>query len=92
MKQTEIPSGGRKFNQLSRRGWTEERINDTVNHPFVTRKAANKANGNSATAYFNKDGSYLVRDDITGELVQISDRTNPSEWLPDDTIIDPYIP
>lgn len=92
MKKTEIPNSGRKFSQLSRRGRTKESVNNTVNDPFVTRKAENKANGNPATAYFHKDGSYVVRDDITGELVQMSDRSNPSEWIPYDTIIDPYIP
>lgn len=63
-----------------------------MNNPFVTRNAENKANGNPATAYFNEDGSYVVRDDATGELVQMSDRTDPSCWVPDDTITDPYIP
>ncbi len=52
----------------------------------------NKAHGNPATAYFNQDGSYVVRDDVTGELVQVSDRTNPPNWIPDDTIVDPYMP
>ncbi len=30
-------------------------------------------------------------DDVTNEVVQISDRFDP-EWNPDNTIIDPYMP
>ena len=89
---TYIPEKGRKFNQLSRRGWSTDAVDETVNSPFATRRAANKANGNPATAYFNQDGSYVIRDDVTGILVQLSDRTNCQNWIPDDTIVDPYIP
>jgi hypothetical protein len=49
------------------------------------------ANGNSATAYFNKDGSYIVRDDVTGDVIQVSNR-NDANWIPDATINDPYVP
>jgi filamentous hemagglutinin len=31
-----------------------------------------------ATAYINEDGSYVVRNDQTGEIVQVSDRNNPN--------------
>jgi hypothetical protein len=89
---TNIPISGSKFNQLSRRGWSKNAIDEIVNNPFTTRRAMNKANGNPATAYYNEDGSYAVRDDVTGALVQISDRTNPQHWILDDTIVDPYIP
>ena len=89
---TYIPEKGRKFNQLSRRGWSTASVDETVNHLFTTRRAVNKANGNPATAYFNQDGAYIIRDDVTGVLVQLSDRTNSRNWIPDDAIIDPYIP
>jgi hypothetical protein len=89
---TYIPEKGRKVNQLSRRGWSTDAVDETVNHPFATRRAANKANGNPAAAYFNQDGSYVIRDDVTGVLVQLSDRTNSQNWIPDDAIVDPYIP
>ena len=89
---TNIPASGSKFNQLSRRGWSKDAIDEIVNNPFTTRTAMNKANGNPGTAYYNKDGSYTVRDDVTGDLVQIRDRTNPQYWIPDDTIVNPYIP
>ncbi|KAA3609493.1 MAG: hypothetical protein DWQ01_09170 [Planctomycetota bacterium] len=89
---THIPSAGRKANQLARRGWTREAINDTVNNPFTTRAATNRATGNPATAFFREDGSHVIRDNVTGDLVQMSDRTNPSNWVPDSSIVNPYVP
>ena len=33
-----------------------------------------------ATAFIRSDSSYVVRNDRTGEVVQISDRTDPN-WI-----------
>lgn len=77
--------------QMLKRGWTKELIHKTVNQPFTTRLASNRATGNSATAFFQKDGSYIVKDDITNEVIQISNRLDP-KWVPDATITNPYIP
>ena len=42
------------------------------------------------TAFYNKNGTYVVVDDVTGEVIQVSDkRIDPSEWIPDSEIIDP---
>lgn len=38
-----------------------------------------------ATAYFRGDGSYVIRNDRTNEIVQLSDRNDP-DWTPDDRI------
>ncbi len=89
---THIPSSGRKFNQIARRGWTRTTINDTVNNPFTTRTAVNKADNNPATAFFNADGTHVIRDNATGKLIQLSDRTNPSSWIPDKVIVNPFKP
>jgi hypothetical protein len=51
---TNIPTEGRKFNQLSRRGWSQSSVDDLVNNPYTTRESINKATGNEATAYFKK--------------------------------------
>jgi hypothetical protein len=90
---TNIPSSGRKYNQLESRGWSKESIDEVVNNPFTTRESVNKATGNSATAYYRQDGHYVVRDDITGDLVQMSKTDIPAkDWLPDPAIKNPYIP
>lgn len=33
-----------------------------------------------ATAYYGKDGGYVVRNDRTGDIVQVSDRTDAG-WV-----------
>lgn len=80
------------MNQLARRGWTRDSVDWAVNSPFTTRSAVNKSTGNPATAYFNQDGSHVIRENVTGELVQMSDRSDPGSWIPDPGIVDPYIP
>ena len=80
----------KKAMQMDKRGWTSERISETIRNPHTTREAVNKANGNPATAYYNAEGSYVVRDNITREILQMSDRLNLS-WIPDSSIIDPFL-
>jgi RHS repeat-associated protein len=77
--------------QMAKRGWTEQSIKDTVDSPYTTCGAYDKATGHSATAYYNKDGSYVVRNDVTGDVVQISKRGDPN-WTPDSSIVNPYKP
>lgn len=48
-------------------------------------------NGNAATAYYNAAGDYVVVDDITHQLVQLS-KFGDIEWDPDSSIVDPYLP
>jgi hypothetical protein len=76
--------------QMTARGWTPELIQDVFNNPYTTRVSFNKATGNAATAYYTKEGFYIVVDDVTNQVVQISDKLRL--WFPDPEIIDPYIP
>lgn len=94
---TNFPTQGRKYNQITRRGWSQDTIDELVNNPYTTREAVNKATGNKATAYFRRDGHYVVRDDVTGNIVQMSDTkisvgNGSGQWRPDDSIRNPYIP
>ncbi|MCH5258665.1 MAG: hypothetical protein J1F18_02870 [Lachnospiraceae bacterium] len=79
-------------NQMSSRGWTEELIRDTVDNPFTTRGSINKATGNAATVFYTEQGSYVIVDNVTNEIVQISDNINPLDWIPDSSIENPYKP
>lgn len=79
-------------NEMALRQWTESSVKDTVNVPFTTRVSVNKANGNPATVFYTKEGAYVVVDDVTNEVIQVSDRINPAEWIPDDHIVNPYKP
>ena len=78
-------------NQMQKRGWNEQLVRDTVDNPYKTATSTNKATGNASTVYYTKEGAYVTVDDITKEVVQISDRFDPF-WKPDSTIKNPYIP
>ena len=65
---------------MTKRGWTESTVRDTVSNPYTKRVSVNKATGNSATMYYNKSGGYVIIDDVTNAIVQVSDNINPSTW------------
>lgn len=60
------------------RGWTEDLVRNTVDNPYTIRASVNKATGNSATVFYTQQGSYVIVDDVTKAIVQISDNINPS--------------
>lgn len=84
-----------KQRQMSRRGWTKSSIDEIVNRPAMTRPsvAINKRRNvivrDPATAYIRLDGHYVVRNDVSGELVQMSNTKKPigrtlgnGAWVP----------
>lgn len=85
-------SSNKLSSQMDARGWTKEIIEDTVDNPFTTRSSWNKATGNKATVFYKENGAYVIVDNKTKEIVQISDNINPGTWIPDSSIINPYIP
>ncbi|TGL66538.1 TIGR04388 family protein [Leptospira kmetyi] len=75
--------------QMEKRGWTVEKIDSVVNSPskmvdtWDTRWKPDGSKVNDpATAYINADGSYVVRNNRTGEIVQVSDRFDPNWKAP----------
>ncbi|PLR85757.1 colicin E5-related ribonuclease, partial [Bacillus sp. V33-4] len=70
--------------QMKKRGWDDDSINNTINSPsrtVITRDTRWTNNGkmdDPATAYIRNDGSYVVRNDRTGDIVQVSDRFDPN--------------
>jgi len=84
----EVESGGLTIGekiagQMGPRGWTEESIAETVAGPAETHPVWDYTTGaqEPATAYVRPDGSYVVVNDATGNVVQVSDATNPN-WKP----------
>ena len=77
--------------QMVQRGWTDASIRDTIQSPARTgetvddRTVEGQKRDDPATAYFRDDGSYVIRNDRTNEIVQLSDRNDP-DWTPDDRI------
>ncbi len=66
---------------MRERGWTPEKITETI-LKGDKYEAPNKPNpGNTATRYQNSEtGDFVVVDDTTNEILQISDkRFEPSE-------------
>jgi RHS repeat-associated protein len=78
--------------QLAKRGWTPKLVQRVIDRAVHTSPAINRATGNPATAYFDRSGSHVVRDNVTGNIVQVSDRLNPSGWRPDSSIVNPFVP
>ncbi len=68
--------------QLKNRGWTKKEIEKTIRNPTKTektrdtrwRKDGSGKNDDPATAYYDKDGHYVVRNDKTGDIVQIKNK------------------
>ena len=82
--------------QLGDRGWTEQDVQDaaggqpsgttTDNRRPIKTPAGLGRKDEPASVYGSKDG-YVVVNDRTREVVQVSDRTPGSGWLPDRRII-----
>jgi hypothetical protein len=76
--------------QMEKRGWAPKDIELTIANP--SRKVATRDNrfdpstgkrlDEPATGYIAKDGSYIVKNDRTGKIVQISDRNDPNWKAP----------
>jgi len=73
--------------QMGPRGWSRDLIDDTISKPartVATRDTRWNAAGtrldDPATAFVRGDESYLVRNDVTGDIVQVSNRNDP-RWV-----------
>ena len=69
--------------QMPGRGWTSELVGETVTSPAETHPVWDYTAGNrqAATAYVRANGSYVVVNDSTHQIVQVSDRGD-AEWQP----------
>lgn len=73
--------------KMPKRGWTDDLINSTLNNPIEkiattdTRRASGTGipNNDPATIYRSNSGGYVIRNDLTGDIVQISNR-NKMDW------------
>lgn len=72
-------------NKLKSAVGQKKEIEKTIQKPYRkvkttdVRRSKNAPRRNeSATAYIKKDGAYVVRNDKTGDVVQISDKNDPN--------------
>jgi hypothetical protein len=74
--------------QMGKRGWTESSIQSVIDKPIKTvvtkdtrfDTVSGSRLNDPATGYIAKDGSYVVRNDRTGAIVQVSNKNDP-EWV-----------
>jgi len=69
--------------QMGPRGWSETLMQETVDNPAATHSVWDFTSGSrqAATAYARSDGSYVVLNDETLVVVQVSD-INKVGWKP----------
>ena len=72
--------------QMLRRGWTRRDIEQTLAHPHrivettdMRWQADGSRRNELAKAYIREDGHYIVRNEVDGTIVQISNR-NKLHW------------
>jgi len=74
--------------QMGKRGWTESSIQSAIDNPVKTvvtkdtrfDTVSGSRLNDPATGYIIEDGSYVVRNDRTGAIVQVSNKNDP-EWV-----------
>ncbi|MBI1925686.1 hypothetical protein HYR99_15705 [Candidatus Poribacteria bacterium] len=72
---------------MGKRGWTKADIQKTVEHPHQTGRAIDRTSGDEpVTVYFDATENYVVVNDRTGNVVQLSDKTD-SDWQPDSSFV-----
>ncbi|NDK08446.1 S8 family serine peptidase [Candidatus Gracilibacteria bacterium] len=75
--------------QMEERKWTKNDIENVVKKPYKKGKSIDNFDGRNdpATAYFISDNQYIVVNNRTGDIVQISDK-NYLDWKVDARIYD----
>lgn len=72
--------------QLAVRGWTEQEVRGLANSaPRGTSVDNTGGKSDPATVYGDPPNNYIVVNDVTGQVVQVSNRNNLA-WVPDDRI------
>jgi Colicin E5 ribonuclease domain len=74
--------------QMRSRNWTYSMIQEVLENPVRTVESRDTrfdpkigaCHTDPATAFYHKDGGYVVRNDQTGDIVQVSDRNDP-DWI-----------
>jgi colicin-like ribonuclease protein len=76
--------GAKIRKQMTTRGWTTPDIEEVLSHPARTVRTQDRRYlpdgtrmDDPGTAYLRQDGHYVVRNDRTGDIVQISNRRDP---------------
>ena len=73
--------GAKIQKQMATRGWTRATLDKLISNPHGTRAVRDTRHlpggervDDPATAYINRNGDYVIRNDRTGDVVQVSNR------------------
>lgn len=74
--------------QMKQRGWNKSDVENTIKNGKQESAIDSRhnpktgtQNNTPATRYTNSDGSYIVRNNETGDVVQVSNK-NKADWIP----------
>ena len=59
-------------NQVTQRGWSNQKIADAINNPTKTSTSYNEYTGGTVTNYYINDTHYVAVDNSTGKVIQVS--------------------
>jgi len=89
-----LPGPGTSFGakiegQLAGRGWTKDLVQSAIDKPTRTVPWTDTRHlpgggrmNDPAIAFYGPRGGYVVRNNRTGDIIQVSDRTNPGWKAP----------
>jgi RHS repeat-associated protein len=66
--------GKKAVGDMAKRGWTEAMVRGTVRNPVGVARGLEAATGQATTYFFRAEGSFVVRNDATRVIIQVSDR------------------
>jgi RHS repeat-associated protein len=79
--------GSKIEKQMAKRGWNREAVDKLIANPHSTRAVRDTRHSPSgvkvndpATAYINRQGHYVIRNNRTGDVVQVSNR-HDLDWV-----------
>lgn len=77
-----------------RTGWgSQDTVTNTAQDPYHVSPATDRTvtPNEPATAYYNEGGAYTVVNNSSGKVVQVSDYNDPAGWVPDSSIVNPFL-
>jgi hypothetical protein len=80
--------------QMAERGWTKESVKALIDNSYTIRTSTSRLTNNPATVFYAKTGDYVVVNNITKEVVQVTDKAKVAKniWFPDMDTVNAYIP
>ncbi|QIK86783.1 hypothetical protein G7061_09230 [Erysipelothrix sp. HDW6B] len=67
-------------NQVSDRGWSNQKIVDIINNPYKTSDSINTYTGNPVKVYYVDEMHYVAVDTVTNKVIRVSDLFR-SDWV-----------